>query len=304
MENNVTQAENHKSRLPPWFIGFAFAVMVVLFGVRFIAIPLSNEGAGPFWGGALRLMLAVAILLLFMLIRKPTVPNARDIMFTVTYGVFGVGFNIGLMYWGLMGVNSDIAAIVYASVPLMVITLSICLGLERFHIRLLTGAMFGLWGVEVIFGVAIGFGANLTSLLAIISGAFFNAIGMLAAKKAFHVDTILMNSVGFTVGAVVLLCMAFLTGESFSLPTQQSTWLAIGFLVAVSVVGYSLNVYIIQQKSVSYASFSNVLTPLVTFAASSAFLGEGITPAFIVGAGLIFAGLFFSGHLSLKKKNR
>ena len=96
--------------------------------------------------------------------------------------------------------------------------------------------------------------------------------------------------------------MSLLTGESIALPGQQVTWLAIGFLVAVSVIGYSINVFIIQKKSVSYASFSNVLTPLVTFAASAFMFGEGITPAFVVGSSLIFTGLFFSGHIILKKK--
>jgi drug/metabolite transporter (DMT)-like permease len=100
----------------------------------------------------------------------------------------------------------------------------------------------------------------------------------------------------------MLFAVSLLTGESIALPAQQATWLAIGFLVAVSVIGYSLNVYIIQQKSVTYASFSNVLTPLVTIAASSVVFGEVITPAFVVGSGLIFAGLFFSGHLVIKKK--
>jgi drug/metabolite transporter (DMT)-like permease len=303
--NNSAPADNQQhaksSGLPRWLVSFAFIVMVVLFGVRFVAIPISNQGLEPFWGGALRLVLAAVVLLFVALARKPALPNARGLLLSLIYGFFSVGLNIGLLYWGLIGVNSDIASIVYASVPLTVIVLSVCFGLENFRLRLLTGAMFGLWGVEVIFGVAMGYGASIASLLAVIGGAVFNAVGMVAAKKAQEVDPILMNGVGFTLGALMLFFMALLTGENLALPGQQATWVAIGFLVAVSVIGYSINVFIIQQKSVSYASFSNVLTPLVTFAASSIMFGEEITPAFIVGSGLIFTGLFFSGHLVIKK---
>lgn len=289
-------------RLPAWFINVTFVAMVLLFGLRFVAIPVSNQGLEPFWGATLRVALAALVLVIVAAVRKPRLPNARGMLFSLLYGVFSVGLNIGLLYWGLLGVNSDIAAIVYASVPLTTIALSIVFGLERFRLRLLTGAMFGLWGVEVTFGVAMGYGANLAFLTAVISGAVFNAVGMIAAKKAHEVDPIFMNSIGFSVGAAMLFLMSLLTGETPAMPAQQTTWLAIGFLVAVSVIGYSINVYIIQQKSVSYASFSNVLTPLVTIVASAFMFGEEITPAFAVGSCLIFAGLFFSGHIILKKK--
>jgi drug/metabolite transporter (DMT)-like permease len=96
--------------------------------------------------------------------------------------------------------------------------------------------------------------------------------------------------------------MSLLTRETIALPVQEVTWLAVGFLVAVSVIGYTINVFIIQKRSVSYASFSNVLTPIVTIVASSFLFGEVITPAFIVGSGLIFTGLLFSGHVVFKKK--
>jgi len=306
-DNNKAQTDNKqqikKDGLPPWAVGFAFAVMVVLFGVRFIAIPVSNQGLEPFWGATLRVALAAIILLAVAFARKPAVPNARGLCFSLIYGFFAVGLNIGLLYWGLLRVNSDIAAIVYASVPLTVIALSIGFRLEKFRLRLLTGAMFGLWGVEVVFGVSMGYGANIVFLLAVVGGALFNAVGMIAAKKAQEVDPIVMNCVGFTIGAALLFAMSLLTGETIVLPSQGTVWLAVGFLVMVSAIGYSINVFIIQQKSVSYASFSNVLTPLVTIAASSLMFGSEITPAFIVGSVLIFAGLFFSGHIMFKKSS-
>jgi drug/metabolite transporter (DMT)-like permease len=304
--NKTTQSEDKQigknTVLPTGFISFVFVVMVVLFGVRFVAIPFSNSGLGPFWGGSLRLVLAAIVLLFVAVARKPAWPDARGMFFSLIYGFFSVGLNIGLMYWGLLQVSSDIAAIVYATVPLAAIILSICFRLEKYRLRLILGALLGLYGVEVIFGVAMGFGINIVFLVAVIGGALCNAVGMIAAKKAQEVNPILMNGVGFALGASMLLVVSLLTGETIALPSQQVTWLAIGFLVAVSVVGYSLNVYIIQQKSVTYASFSNVLTPLVTIATSSVMFGEAITPAFIVGGGLIFAGLSFSGHLVIKKK--
>jgi drug/metabolite transporter (DMT)-like permease len=206
-----------------------------------------------------------------------------------------------LLYWGLLQVTSDTASIVYAAVPLVVVLLAVYFGLEKFHWRLLVGALFGLFGVVMIFGVAVGYGVDIVSLLAVIGGALFNSVGQIAAKKAQEVDPIVMNCVGFVLGASMLFLMSLLTRETIGLPSQEATWLAIGCLVAVSVIGYYINILVIQQRSVSYASFSNVLTPIVTIVASSFLLGEEITPAFILGSSLIFTGLIFSGHLILKK---
>ena len=201
MEDNNKIAQNESEKIcknsvsPGWFISFAFVVMVVLFGLRFVAIPVSNSGLGPFWGGALRLALAAIVLLFVGVARKSALPNARGMFFSLIYGSFSVGLNIGLMYWGLLQVSSDIAAIVYAAVPLAAIILSICFRLEKYRLRLMIGALLGLYGVEVIFGVAMGFGVNIVFLLAVIGGALCNAVGMIAAKKAQEVDTIVMNGV-------------------------------------------------------------------------------------------------------------
>jgi drug/metabolite transporter (DMT)-like permease len=304
--NNKAQTDNKQpkknSEFPPWVVSLAFAVMVVLFGLRFVAIPVSNQELAPFWGGALRLVLASLILLFVAFVRRPAFPNMRGISLSLIYGFFSIGLNIGLLYWGLLQVNSDTASIVYAAVPLTVVLLAVFFGLEKFRLRLFAGALFGLFGVVVIFGVAVGYGVNIVSLLAVIGGGLFNSLGLIAAKKAQEVDPIVMNGVGFALGASMLFSMSLLTGETIALPAQEATWLALGFLVAVSVIGYSINVFIIQKRSVSYASFSNVLTPIVTIVASSFMFGEVITPAFIVGSGLIFAGLLFSGHVRFQKK--
>jgi len=305
-DNDEAHTDNQqlrkKNELPRWMISFAFAAMVVLFGLRFVAIPVSNQELAPFWGGALRLVLASLILLFVAFALRPAFPSMRGILFSLVYGFFSIGLNIGLLYWGLLQVNSDTASIVYAAVPLTVVLLAVCFGLEKFRLRLLAGALLGLFGVVVIFGVAVGYGVNIVSLLVVMCGALFNSVGLIAAKKAQEVDPIVMNGVGFALGASMLFFMSMLAGETIALPVQEATWLAIGCLVAVSVIGYSINVFIIQKRSVSYASFSNVLTPIVTIVASSFFFGEEITPAFVVGSGLIFTGLFFSGHVVFKKK--
>ena len=51
-DNDEAHTDNQqlrkKNELPRWMISFAFAAMVVLFGLRFVAIPVSNQELAPF----------------------------------------------------------------------------------------------------------------------------------------------------------------------------------------------------------------------------------------------------------------
>ena len=87
---NEVKSIDKKSVLPSWFFSFGFVRMVVLFNVRFVAIPVSNSVLGPSWGGALCLMLAAVVPLFVAVARKPSWPNAREMCFSMIYGFFSV----------------------------------------------------------------------------------------------------------------------------------------------------------------------------------------------------------------------
>jgi drug/metabolite transporter (DMT)-like permease len=115
------------------------------------------------------------------------------------------------------------------------------------------------------------------------------------------VNYFMMNLIAFAFATLMLMLAALLTREPLIIPVRRATWLALGWLVFASVVGYAINVLVIQEKSAFYASFSSVLTPIVTIVVSFFVFSEKITPFFFAGICLIFIGLFFSGHLKLKE---
>ena len=66
----------------------AFATTVVIIGVNFVAVRLSNTGLAPGWGAAFRFGIAAWLLLGFVLARRIPLPSGRALVGAVLYGTF------------------------------------------------------------------------------------------------------------------------------------------------------------------------------------------------------------------------
>ena len=100
------------------------------------------------------------------------------------------------------------------------------------------------------------------------------------------------NVVGMSVAAILLLILSFLTGETWSLPSLSSTWLALGWLVLSSIVGFVLIIWLLSRWSATATSYVGVLTPLVTVAVASLLASETPTITFLVGAFVVLLGVY------------
>lgn len=108
------------------------------------------------------------------------------------------------------------------------------------------------------------------------------------------------NVVGMALAAVLLLLMSVFTGESRGLPTLPSTWLALGWLVLSSIVGFVLIVWLLSRWSATATSYIGVLTPLVTLVVASLLAAEIPTLTFLAGSLLVLVGVYV-GALSSQK---
>jgi drug/metabolite transporter (DMT)-like permease len=94
------------------------------------------------------------------------------------------------------------------------------------------------------------------------------------------------------VGAILLLMLSIFAGEARGLPAQPSTWLALGWLVLSSIVGFILIVWLLARWSATATSYIGVLTPLVTLVAASLLAGENPTITFLAGSLLVLVGVY------------
>jgi drug/metabolite transporter (DMT)-like permease len=102
-----------------------------------------------------------------------------------------------------------------------------------------------------------------------------------------------MNAVGMGVGAVLLVALSFVFGETVELPERSETWLAIGYLVVVgSGVVFVLYVLVLRFWSASRTAYGFVITPIVTVLVSAWLLEEPVGWGLVVGGALVIAGVY------------
>jgi drug/metabolite transporter (DMT)-like permease len=91
----------------------------------------------------------------------------------------------------------------------------------------------------------------------------------------------------------LLIGASFLAGESWPVPQQGETWIALLYLAGVgSIAVFLLHVFVLQSWSASRTAFVMVLIPFVTVVLSAWLDQEPITPALVLGGLLILVGVY------------
>jgi drug/metabolite transporter (DMT)-like permease len=271
----------------------AFLGVVLFAGVNAVAVRASNAELAPFWGAALRFALAGAIFWLLVAMRRPRLPRGVALRGPLIYGLLAFGVSYALLYYGLEAAHAGPGQVTLALVPLLTLLLAVAQRQERFQVRGLVGAIVSAVGIVVIFGDQLSGDVPLTSLLALLAGAAVIAESGIVARGARGTDPYVMNAVGMTVGVAFLLGLSFLSGETRTLPAQNATWLAVGYLVTFGSVGvFALALRVLREWPASKAAYQFLLMPLVTIVVAASLVGEIPSLAFLVGGAIVLSGVY------------
>ena len=111
------------------------------------------------------------------------------------------------------------------------------------------------------------------------------------------------NAVAMAAGAPVLGFASLIIGEPWLIPTQLSTWIALGYqIIPVTILAFFLYSQILNKWTASVTSYAFVLIPLITVIIAALFYGEQITTSFLIGAALVLAGVLVGALLPGKTK--
>ena len=270
----------------------AFVIAVIVLGVNFVAVRFSNQELPPFWGASLRFI--VATMLLFGIVRWRNLPLPQGAALTgaVSFGVFSFAISYAFLYWGLTRVSSGMASVLFATIPLMTQLVASLIGQERLSWKGMLGALIVIVGIAVVFVEQLKFDVPLIYMGAILLGVLSSALSGIVVKQYPKSHPVSTNVVGMGVGAILLLLLSVFSGETRSLPTLASTWLALGWLIFSSIVGFVLIVWLLSRWSATATSYIGVLTPIVTVAVASLLAAETPTLTFLAGSLLVLLGVY------------
>jgi drug/metabolite transporter (DMT)-like permease len=102
-----------------------------------------------------------------------------------------------------------------------------------------------------------------------------------------------MNAIGMTVGAGLLLAMSALHGDTWTLPRQTDTRIALAYTVlGGSVAAFLLYLVALRDWPASRTSYQAVMIPFITVALSTWLDDEPIGFGLLLGGPLVLIGVY------------
>lgn len=271
----------------------AFAANALLAGGNSVAVRFLNRELDPIWGAALRFVIPAVILAVLMAALKQHLPRGRALAGAILYGVFQFGGAFGLVHHALVGMQAGQAQTLLALVPLFTLLLAVAVRQERITVRTGLGTLLGFAGVLLVLRNPTREVVSLVSVLEVLGSVLCFAIAAVLVRRFPPIHPIVMNGVGMAAGAVVLVALSGLLGQTFELPQLPHTWIALGYVTVFgSVVVFLLYVYVLHNWTASRAAYVMVVIPFITISLSAWLDREAVGVELILGGLLVLTGVY------------
>ncbi len=270
----------------------AFLACVLLGGLNAVGVRYTVLELPPLWGAALRFGPASALLFLVVLARRLPLPRRRSLLGALIYGVLN-GISFCFLYWGLLRAQPGLSSVVLALSPLMTLLMAVAYRQESLRWPALAGSLLAAAGVSLVFGEQLRAQLPVLNLLALVAGAVCLSWASVIIKGYPMGDPTSTNAIATGAGALVLLALSLLLGESHVLPVRPETWSALGYLILFgTALLFVLILFVLKRWTASATSYITVLFPFITISASALLGQERLSPALLAGALLVMAGVY------------
>jgi drug/metabolite transporter (DMT)-like permease len=284
----------------------------VLWSSTFLFITVGLAEIPPFTFAASRLAIAAMLLgAVATLARHWRGVPPQEVRHILASGVFLLGINYALVYWGAQFVSSGVVAILQASQPTMALLVGTALGTERLTGQRLAAVAAGLGGTGLIFGTELGVaGARGTmGVAAVGAGALCVALSYSWLKK--HVRVATGTAVAALQCGVGLLILSGLAAAAEPAPDigrwSPAAWTALLYLsIAASGAAFGLNYWLLRRMTASAMLMMGVAEVPIAILLGRVVLNEPLRPGMLGGAALIAVGvvLTITGEPSAQPASR
>lgn len=282
------------SRSTPRSYWAALIGLSAIWGSSYLFISLALEGVGPFMLVFLRVGLAALVLLPLLLRMRATLAGRWHRVFLIALPQVAVPFV--LISAGERRIDSGLAAILVATMPLWIVALMPVLGLGRPTVRAIGGTLVGLVGVVLLFG-GVGTGGAVDPVGAgmVVAAALCYAIGSTLVRR-WMVGVHPVAVTASVMSAATLLLTPF---AAFDVPDTWPGGMSIGALLALALVctaaAFVLYNRLIAEAGPQRASLIGYLAPVFAVAYGAALLDEPLGVGTFAGLGLILFGSWLCG---------
>jgi probable blue pigment (indigoidine) exporter len=263
-----------------WSSAFATARVIVAH-----APPLGSLTVRFFISGLIAVLLARALGQSWRL----TSQQARAvILFGLCQNALYLGLNFVAMQW----VEASLAAIIAASMPLMVAALGWAVWRERIAPLGIAGLFAGLLGVGLIMGSRLSAGADPLGIALCLIGALALSVATLTVRGASSGGNLLMVvGLQMLVGSFALGIVSALT-ETLTVSWSPAFIAAFAYQIFIPGLAATLLWFaLVGRIGATRAATFHFLTPFFGVAIAAALLGEVVKPLDALGVAITMAGI-------------
>ena len=284
--------------------------LVSLWGTSFVFISISVESVDPLTVVFFRVLIAAVILTTIVLLKGLSFPREKSRWLAFfAMGFAGNAFPFFLITWGQLSVNSGIAGMIMAIMPLMTMLLAHYLvegeNLNRYKI---IGFIFGITGISILLGpVFEGGGRAVFGGIAIFIAATSYAVNAILVKRLPRFNP-MVGAAGVMISASLIILPIWLiqptTGlDQLSLRSINSViWLGIGPTAIATMILFA----VIERAGPTFLSTINYMIPVVAFFAGAYILSEPVEWHSIFALVIILGGIAltrFRAHQTVPRES-
>jgi drug/metabolite transporter (DMT)-like permease len=284
-------------------------IVAAIWGASYLFIKVAVDEIEPTAMMELRLILAALVLVPFVVIRLGGERAVAELRATGAgawiLGAVNMAIPFTLIAWGEKHIDSGIAAIANASVPIFVVALAVKYRpSERARGIRLVGVLVGFAGVGVLTGLhPEGGWWAVAGTLAVVVASLSYAVANLYTQNRFPTTSPLVIAASSSVAAAIVL----LPFALFQLPDEMPSLKALGSVAALGIAGTAIALLFFYRMLTHYgaarASLVTYLLPPFALFYGVVFLDEVVTLNAALGLVLILAGVALgSGVLRLARR--
>jgi drug/metabolite transporter (DMT)-like permease len=246
-----------------------------------------------------RHFIAGLILALVLRMRGIGLPPRESWAGHALLGVLMVGMGNGCLVWAQQFVPSGVAAVMVSVIPFWMIGVEAFMpGGEGIRRRQLIGLLLGFGGMFLLASSSLQ--TNGASAWQIVLGVIMLqlsclgwSIGSAYAKRHKRDENLFAaTAVQITLGGLVLMAVATITGEwTYVQPTQRSLAAVLYLIVVGTFEGYVSYVYALKHLPVAVVSLYAYVNPVIAVILGSLILSEPFTPRMAVAIAIIFTAM-------------
>lgn len=286
--------------------GYEWALLlalVAMWGSSFLFNKLAVATVPPSTLVAARLTLGALCLIALLYMRGSRLPPAGPIWGVYALlGIVGNALPFFLIAWGQQTVDSALAGILIAAMPLGTLVLAhFVVHGERLSAARAAGFALGFIGIvsllEPAAVLAAGAPGQVTAQIAVLGGALCYSANSVLARLLVKSDFLVASAGTLLVAALLMLPIALILDQPWTLQPSASSvaailWLGLGPTAIATILYFKL----ISSAGPTFMSLVNYLSPTVAVFLGVSLLGEQPGAAAYVGLALILAGIAVSQY--------